>query len=259
LHVYGIVTVRILGDSSNLQRQLEDVLSQLDDFQSRLADVGDGGRALSEGLSRTDGAASALQQLSTLLGNVQQQEQQLSRQSISLNYSAGDRRFGAMSAAIQATAAQLAGLRATAAGGIAGDVAAPTRMAGIEALASGESGFSAASTELIAAPTTSVVGSTRSSTPSAGNVATTSNHFGGSRSTSANLAASTTSFATSGCTGRPCGFGGVTKRVGAAASGHTSRFWFTDAGRSAGFWIQTSSIGNRSMWVFRPAIWTGAH
>jgi len=72
---------------------------------------------------------------------VQQQEQQLSRQSISLNIQPAIAALAQLSAAIQATAAQLAGLRATAAGGIAGDVAAPTRMAGIEALASGESAF----------------------------------------------------------------------------------------------------------------------
>ena len=44
------LTVRILGDSSDLQRELSSVVSQLEDFQSRLADAGDGSRELSEGL-----------------------------------------------------------------------------------------------------------------------------------------------------------------------------------------------------------------
>src|SRR4051812_23390368 len=172
------LTVRILGDSSDLQRELEGVLSQLDDFQSRLSDVGDSGRALSEGLSRTEGAATSLQQMSTLLGGVEQQAQQLSRQSISLNVQPAIAALAQLSAAIQATAAQLAALQGQASVAAAGEVAAPLRMAGAEGLASGEGAIATASSELIAAPTTSLGGAARTGSTSSGSPTTTSNHFG---------------------------------------------------------------------------------
>jgi len=104
------LTVRILGDSSDLQRELESVVSQLDAFQTRLSEAGDGSRELSEGLRGVGEAGAPLRQLSSQLAGVQRQAQALSGQTISLNVQPALASLAQLSGAIQRVAAQLAQL-----------------------------------------------------------------------------------------------------------------------------------------------------
>ncbi|HVJ84975.1 MAG TPA: hypothetical protein VM452_04975 [Caulifigura sp.] len=122
------LTVRILGDSSDLQRELESVLSQLDEFQSRLGEVGDGSRELADGLRGVGDAGAPLRQISTQLTNVQRQAQQLSGQTITLNVQPALVSLGQLSASIQAVMAQLAQLSAMSAAPAMGGAGRPMRM-----------------------------------------------------------------------------------------------------------------------------------
>jgi len=122
------LTVRILGDSSDLQRELSSVVSQLEDFQFRLAEAGDGSRELSEGLRGVGDAGAPLRQLSTQLAGVQRQAQQLSGQTISLNVQPALAALAQLSAMIQSVAAQLAQLAAMSVAAPAIGGGRPTRM-----------------------------------------------------------------------------------------------------------------------------------
>lgn len=198
------LTVRILGDSSDLQRELGSVLSQLDEFQSRMAEAGDGSRELSEGLRSVGDAGAPLRQLSSQLSGVQRQAQQLSGQTISLNVQPAMASLAQLSASIQAVAAQLAQLSAMSAAPAVGGGGRPTRMAagfadgglvegpaGVDVvpawLTAGEFVLNRDSTQrlgttfLTALNRGTVGAASRTKTPEvvSGPVANTTNHFGG--------------------------------------------------------------------------------
>jgi uncharacterized phage infection (PIP) family protein YhgE len=198
------LTVRILGDSSDLQRELSSVVSQLEEFQSRLADAGDGSRELSEGLRGVGDAGGPLRQLSSQLSGVQRQVQQLSGQTISLNVQPALASLAQLSASIQAVLAQLAQLSAASATPAVGAGGRPTRMAqgfadggfvegraGIDVipafLTAGEFVLNRDSTQrlgttFLTALNRGSVGTasqTRSAPVVSGPVSTTNNHFGG--------------------------------------------------------------------------------
>lgn len=197
------LTVRILGDSSDLQRELGAVLSQLDEFQSRLADASSGGRDLAEGLRSAGEASAPLRLISTQLGAVQRQVQQLSGQSISLNVQPALAALAQLSASIQMVAAQLAQLSAASAVASVAGSGRPTRMqpgfaegglvegpAGFDAvpawLTAGEFVMNQESTQRLGttfltslnAGSTGMTSRTMSDV-AAGPVSTTNNHFGG--------------------------------------------------------------------------------
>ncbi len=198
------LTVRILGDSSDLQRELGSVVSQLEEFQSRLAEAGNGSRELSEGLRDVGQAGAPLRQLSSQLGGVRQQIQQLSGQSVSINVQPALASLAQLSASIQAVLAQLAQLSAVSAVGAAGGGGRPTRMAagftegglvegraGIDVipafLTAGEFVLNRESTQRLGTTfltalnrgTLGTTSQTNSPPVVSGPVSTTNNHFGG--------------------------------------------------------------------------------
>ena len=197
------LTVRILGDSSDLQRELSSVVSQLEEFQSRLADAGDGSRELSEGLRDVGQAGAPLRQLSSQLSGVQRQIQQLSGQTVTLNVQPALASLAQLSASIQAVLAQLAQLSGVRAVPGVGGSGRPTRMPpgfaegglvegapGIDVipafLTAGEFVLNRESTQrlgttFLTALNQGAVGtmSHTKSAPVSGPVSTTNNHFGG--------------------------------------------------------------------------------
>jgi hypothetical protein len=122
------LTVRILGDSSDLQRELSSVVSQLEEFQSRLADSGEGSRELSDGLREVGQSGTSLRQLSSQLTAVHQQVQQLSGQTVTLNVQPALASLAQLSTSIQAVIAQLAQLSAASAIAAVSGSGRPTRM-----------------------------------------------------------------------------------------------------------------------------------
>jgi hypothetical protein len=198
------LTVRILGDSSDLQRELSSVVSQLEEFQSRLADAGDGSRELSEGLRDVGRAGAPLRQLSSQLTGVQQQLQQLSGHTVSLNVQPALASLAQLSASIQAVLARLVQLSAASAVSMAGGSGRPTRMApgfaegglvegrgGIDVipafLTAGEFVLNRESTQrmgttFLTAMNRGTIGTLSQTKPPpmvSGPVSTTNNHFGG--------------------------------------------------------------------------------
>jgi hypothetical protein len=197
------LTVRILGDSSDLQRELESVLSQLDGFQGRLSAAGEATRALSDGLRSFSEAGTPLRQVSTQLSAVDRQFAQLSSHTVTINVQPALAALAQLSATAQAVATQLAQLSAvTVAGPSAGG--RPNRMAaGFSSggLVEGPAGFDsvpamltegefvlsrevtqALGTTFLTALNRNPVGAVSRTTPPAvmsGPVSSTTNHFGG--------------------------------------------------------------------------------
>jgi hypothetical protein len=101
------LTVQILGDSSELQRELEQVAEGLDGLQTRLSEVSDAGRQIGEGLGRAATAIAPLNQVSTLLNRISIEARQLGQQPITLNVQPALNALAQLSAMIQAVSAQL--------------------------------------------------------------------------------------------------------------------------------------------------------
>lgn len=79
------LTVRILGDSSQLQQELAQVEQTIDQLTERISSTSQSGQQIGVALSRVGSATTPLQQVSTLLSRVTQQANALSRQPISVN------------------------------------------------------------------------------------------------------------------------------------------------------------------------------
>ena len=79
------LTVRILGDSSGLQRELDDVLSRLDELQSKLADSADSANQLTRAFRQVAQVVSPLQRVGSLLARIDQQLRAISQRPITLN------------------------------------------------------------------------------------------------------------------------------------------------------------------------------
>lgn len=106
------LTVRILGDSSQLKAELQDVAGDLAGLQSALEGATGVGDRLSEGFGRARGAARPLEQLSQTLGRIIGQVGQLNQTPIALNVQPALQSLAQLGAAIQSLAAQLAALSA---------------------------------------------------------------------------------------------------------------------------------------------------
>ncbi len=180
------LTVRILGDSSDLQRELEAVTSQLDDLQSRLADTGAGARTLAEGLGSASESTGPLRQVSTQLTAVSRQVAQLNGQSISLNVQPALVALAQLSSALQAVMAQMMQLAALGSVGTAAVGGLPTRMSG-SALGAAAAAPPRLSTPALWPMISTRLGTETGTRPLAAPVrpinstpnATTNNHFGG--------------------------------------------------------------------------------
>ena len=106
------LTVRILGDSSQLRAELQGVVQEVSGLQSALDRVTSVGDRVSEGFGRAAGATRPLEQLSQLIGRIVGQVGQLNQTPITLNVEPALQSLAQLSGAIQSVAAQLAALAA---------------------------------------------------------------------------------------------------------------------------------------------------
>lgn len=104
------LTVRILGDSSDLQGEIESVASELEELGSRISGMSGAGEEIGRGLGRASAGVAPLQQVSTLLNQISRQCRQLGQQPITLNVRPAIAALQQLSAMIQAVAAQLMAL-----------------------------------------------------------------------------------------------------------------------------------------------------
>lgn len=79
------LTVRILGDSSALRREIDNAISQIDRLEDRLGAAVNVSNRLSQSLKNISGSLGPLRQLITLLTQVNQQLTAISRRPVTLN------------------------------------------------------------------------------------------------------------------------------------------------------------------------------
>jgi hypothetical protein len=101
------LTLRILGDSSGLRRELDGVLGQLDSFRQKVADLSSTGQQLAKAFSGLSQATAPLQQVSKLLTQITQQVRTLGQAPLSLNIQPALNALQRLTAAIDAIAARL--------------------------------------------------------------------------------------------------------------------------------------------------------
>jgi hypothetical protein len=106
------LTVRILGDSSQLKSELQSVLQDLAALRGQVEEATAVGQQVSEGFDRVSGAMRPLEQVSQMLARITAQAQGLSEMPISLNVQPALAALAQLSAAIQMIAAQLLALAA---------------------------------------------------------------------------------------------------------------------------------------------------
>lgn len=106
------LTVRILGDSSHLKRELESAASDIRNLQTSLSQIGQAGEQIGQGFGRASTAVRPLQEISRLLSRLTTQAEALGRTPIRLNVQPALDSLGRLSRAIQAIAGQLRGLAA---------------------------------------------------------------------------------------------------------------------------------------------------
>ena len=104
------LTVRILGDSSDLQRELSRVTEEVDRLEERLRDAGQAGKSFGEALGSVSTALKPLMQVSTQLDRIRLQLQALSRQPVTLNVQPALSALQQLTRAAQQAAAQLRAL-----------------------------------------------------------------------------------------------------------------------------------------------------
>ena len=79
------LTVRILGDSSELQRELDSVLNRFEELKSKISETTNSARQFSNSFSRLSQALGPLQQVSSQISRISQQLQTVSQRPINLN------------------------------------------------------------------------------------------------------------------------------------------------------------------------------
>ena len=79
------LTVRILGDSSGLRRELQSAADEIDKLHSRLSESADASNHLSASFRKLSNATGPLRQLSGLLNRIQQQLNNLAQRPVMLN------------------------------------------------------------------------------------------------------------------------------------------------------------------------------
>lgn len=109
------LTVRILGDSSGLQRELSRVLQSIDDLHQRVESTTRATGQVGTALSRISQATSPLQQVSSLLTRISQQSRLLSQQPVNLNVTPAINSLQRLMQSISAVAIQLRNLSAVSA------------------------------------------------------------------------------------------------------------------------------------------------
>lgn len=121
------LTVRLLGDSSQLQGELESVAERVEELAGRLSAVQGGFDRAGRSASSLGAAVAPLQNVARAIDQVQGKLDQLSRTSVSLNVSPALNALAMLSQAVSQVASQLASLFITAAP-ISGGGGEPTGM-----------------------------------------------------------------------------------------------------------------------------------
>jgi hypothetical protein len=111
------LTVRILGDSSQLKAELQDVVRDLGSLQSLLDQTTGVGDRMRDGFGGASAAIRPLEQISQLIGRIVGQVGQLNQTPITLNVEPALQSLSQLSQAIQSVAAQLAALAVLPIGG----------------------------------------------------------------------------------------------------------------------------------------------
>lgn len=106
------LTIRILGDSSQLQRELESVTQRLADLQSRLSQLSEVNRSVDQVVGRFSQLVRPLQNVSSLLTRITNQVQMLGRTPVNLNVGPALNSLGRLSRSIDLIAAKLRALSA---------------------------------------------------------------------------------------------------------------------------------------------------
>jgi len=109
------LTVRILGDSSGLQRELSRVLQSIDDLHRRIESTTQATGQIGTALSRVSQATGPLQQVSSLLARISLQARSLSQQPVNLNVTPALNSLQRLMQSISAVASQLHNLAAASA------------------------------------------------------------------------------------------------------------------------------------------------
>lgn len=111
------LTVRILGDSSQLKAELQEVVRDLGSLQSMLEQATGVSDRVRDGFGGAAGAIRPLEQLSQLIGRIVGQVAQLNQTPIALNVEPALQSLGQLGQAIQGVATQLAALAVMPIGG----------------------------------------------------------------------------------------------------------------------------------------------
>jgi hypothetical protein len=106
------LTIRILADSSQLHRELDNVTIRISELQARLAQAVNPADQLGQAAGNVTGMLRPLEQVSRLLGRITEQARALGRVPISLNVAPALTSLQMLSAAIDAIAAKLRALAA---------------------------------------------------------------------------------------------------------------------------------------------------
>ncbi len=106
------LTVRILGDSSGLRRELESVVGEIRSLRGELDQVTNIGEQIGEGFGRADGAVRPLEQISQALSRITTQVQSLSQTPLTLDVQPALASLQQLSLTIATIAAQLQALAA---------------------------------------------------------------------------------------------------------------------------------------------------
>lgn len=105
------LTIRILADSSQLQRELEAITARLTDFQARIGRMTELQAGVGAIVDRLAASTRPLEQILRLLARIADQARSLSRLPITLNVAPALNSLAALSRAVASVAAQLAALR----------------------------------------------------------------------------------------------------------------------------------------------------
>ena len=104
------LTIRILGDSSHLQQELQEVTRHVTDLRTQFSRLGEVNRIIDQSLSRLSALSQPLQTVSRAIANATSQLRTLSRTPVTLNVSPALNSVAVLSAAIGRLAAQIRAL-----------------------------------------------------------------------------------------------------------------------------------------------------
>lgn len=123
------LTIRILGDASHVEREIDQVARRVSDLQSRFAELGEAGRGASALGGAIASLAGPLQNVGNLVGRVTAQVRTLSRTPVVLNVAPAMASLARLSQMVQLVSGQLARMNAMSLGGVNGIVPPPVRLA----------------------------------------------------------------------------------------------------------------------------------